>query len=121
MLDDTHWNEVITHLIFALSLVSEVFEVSSDLLLIASVLILVQLACSIVNEVFGFITMSSDSTKKLDELSSMLGTHLDVEQQPLVCSLCSEISASCYPSVTDDGPLLRLQILSSTHNLFVVW
>ena len=64
---------------FLLLLASDISQLSSDLLLIDCVHVIVQLLGSIVDEVFSLITMSANTTKELDELSSMTGTHLDVE------------------------------------------
>ena len=73
------------------------------------------------DEEFSLVTMSAHTTKELDELSSMASTHLDVEQQCLMLVGGSEVCASGDSSVADDGPLVRLQILSPIHHLVIVW
>ena len=89
---------------FTLLLALDISELSLYLLLIDCMLIIIQLSRAMVNEVFSLVTMPSHSAKELDELSSMHGTHLDVEQQCLKLILGSEVSASGNSSFTDDGP-----------------
>ena len=80
VLDHFHLNEIVCHVLIKSLLVSDVFELVSDALLVDRMLILIELTCATMNVVLSLVTMSTDSAKELYELSSMDGTHLDVEQ-----------------------------------------
>ena len=83
--------------------------------------VIVQLFGAMMDEVLSLVTMPAHTPKELDELSSMMGAHLDVEQQCLMLVGGSEVCASCNSSVADDRPLYRFQILSPINHLMIIW